>query len=139
MKTLFPTMRVRMKHAAFGLAMLAACLAAALPLSAQARPDASVTLSPAQQYGMALEAQTEEDYPALLRWLRASAGAGHLPAQEMLGVVLLGGPSLYGQKIATDPCEARYWLRQAAANGGSASLPRALAGRPHGQGGVVCP
>ena len=67
------------------------------------------------------------------------AGAGHLPAQEMLGVVLLGGPSLYGQKIATDPCEARYWLRQAAANGGSASLPRALAGRPHGQGGVVCP
>lgn len=123
--------------ASLGFATLA--LAETRPRAAADIPrEAVYALTPAQQYGLALEAQTEQDHAALLYWLRASASAGHLPAQELLGVVLLGGPVLYGDGMSADPCEARHWLGQAALNGSVASMPRALVGRPHGQAPGAC-
>ncbi len=73
--------------------------------------------SAAQIYQMALEARTERNYPAMLTLLREAGEAGDLPAQEMLVGVLLSGPSLYGNSIAANPCEADHWARRAADQG----------------------
>lgn len=66
---------------------------------------------------LALEAQTEKDYRATLRWLRTSAEAGFRPAQEMLGMALLGGPALFGNAVQRQPCEALDWFIRAADQG----------------------
>ena len=75
-----------------------AALVAALALHSSGPAEANGVLSayatPVQQYALALEAQTQGDYPAMLAWLRAAARAGHAPAQRMLGIALLGGPAL---------------------------------------------
>ncbi len=91
-------------------------------------------ISPAQQYALALEAQTLGDYAAMAQWLRAAAGGGHAPAQRMLGVALLGGPALYGPALPADLCEGRLWLLRAARQepAGTADMAYALFGRPRG-------
>jgi TPR repeat protein len=93
----------------------ALCLAAAL--SAAQPPDAGVVLHAEQRFQLALEAQAARDYRAMLEQLRQAAAEDHAEAQEMLGMVLLAGPTLYGAAIRADRCEARQWLLRAAAQG----------------------
>ncbi|CAB3630298.1 MULTISPECIES: SEL1-like repeat protein [Achromobacter] len=88
--------------------------------------------TPAQKYALALEAQTQGDYAAMTQWLRAAASDGHAPAQRMLGIALLGGPTLYGESLRADLCEGRRWLLRAARQDGKGAddVAYALFGRP---------
>ena len=99
-----------------------ACAAAAVAFALTSTPNdagghAAVPLTPEQHFALALEAQTDKDYPAMLRWLRGSAEAGFRPAQEMLGMALLGGPALFGNTVERRPCEALDWFIRAADQG----------------------
>ncbi|WP_241069150.1 sel1 repeat family protein [Achromobacter insuavis] len=111
-----------------------AVLLIALALHSSGRAEANNGLSayatPVQKYALALEAQTQGDYPAMLTWLRAAAREGHAPAQRMLGIALLGGPALYGAGQPADLCEGRLWLLRAASQGGADDVAYALFGRP---------
>ena len=111
-----------------------AALLIALALHSSGRAEAnnglSVYATPVQKYALALEAQTQGDYPAMLTWLRAAAREGHAPAQRMLGIALLGGPALYGAGQPADLCEGRLWLLRAASQGGADDVAYALFGRP---------
>ena len=106
------------------LVLLGLCVVLALARGASLMGDAHAATpgdqaqhSPEQVYQMALEARTERDYPAMLQWLREAGHAGDMRAQELLASVLIGGPSLYGQSIAADPCEASQWAQRSAAQG----------------------
>src|SRR5262245_46115727 len=70
-----------------------------------------------QDYALAIEAQVAGDYAAMMSLLAKSAEAGHVQAQELLGVSLLLGDTLYGGAVQRDPCRARFWLRRASARG----------------------
>ncbi len=113
-----------------GLAVLALALHASG--GAEAKTGLSGPITPAQQYALALEAQTQGDHAAMLAWLRAAARADHEPAQRMLGMVLIGGPALYGPLQTADLCEGRAWLLRAARQkeGPSQDVAYALFGRP---------
>jgi hypothetical protein len=91
------------------------CLMAAL--SAAQPPDPNVVLHTEQRFQLALEAQTARDYRTMLEQLRRAAGEGSAEAQEMLGMVLLAGPTLYGPTVQADRCEARGWMLRAASQG----------------------
>ncbi|BEP36921.1 hypothetical protein GmRootV59_38930 [Variovorax sp. V59] len=93
----------------------ALCLAAAL--SAAQPPDAGVVLHAEQRFQLALEAQAARDYRSMLEQLRQAAAEDHAEAQEMLGMVLLAGSTLYGPAIRADRCEAREWMLRAASQG----------------------
>jgi TPR repeat protein len=93
----------------------ALCLAAAL--SAAQPPDAGVVLHAEQRFQLALEAQAARDYRSMLEQLRQAAAEDNAEAQEMLGMVLLAGSTLYGSAIKADRCEARRWMLRAAAQG----------------------
>lgn len=91
------------------------CLVAAL---ASAKPfDETTDLHAEQRYQLALEAQAGRDYRGMLEQLRQAAAEGHAEAQEMLGMVLLTGPTLYGSAVKADRCEARTWMLRAAGQG----------------------
>ena len=113
-----------------GLALVALALYASGV--AEAQDGLGGPLTPAQQYALALEAQTQGDHGAMLTWLRAAARADHPPAQRMLGMVLIGGPALYGPSLPADLCEGRAWLLRAARQneGPSQDVAFALFGRP---------
>jgi TPR repeat protein len=98
-------------------AWVAATVAIALTSIPAVAGEAAVPLTPEQRFALALEAQTGKDYPAMLRWLRGSAEAGFRPAQEMLGMALLGGPALFGNTVQRQPCEALDWFIRAADQG----------------------
>ncbi|RZL61318.1 MAG: hypothetical protein EOP81_17400 [Variovorax sp.] len=53
----------------------------------------------------------------MLHWLRRAAQAELLPAQEMLGVVLMQGPMPLGTARTAAHCEARDWFHRAATQG----------------------
>jgi len=74
--------------------------------------------TPKQAYSVALEAQTAGDFLAMVGALRTAANAGYLPAQELLGTVLLQGPDLFGPAFWRDACEARVCFKRAAEQGG---------------------
>src|SRR5690606_27249649 len=78
---------------------------------------ANSTISPGQTFQLALEAQTTGDYDRMLALLRSAGNAGHLGAQEMLGMALLVGPTLYGDAVPADRCEAGQWIHRALAQG----------------------
>lgn len=113
-----------------GLAVIALALHASG--GAEAKAGLGGPITPAQQYALALEAQTQGDHGAMLAWLRAAARADHEPAQRMLGMVLIGGPALYGPSLPADLCEGRAWLLRAARQneGPSQDVAYALFGRP---------
>ena len=69
-----------------------------------------MVLSAEQRFQLALEAQSEREYSAMLTQLKAAASLGHVQAHETLGTVLLVGPSVYGRAIRTDRCEALRWF-----------------------------
>jgi TPR repeat protein len=98
-------------------AWVAATVAIALTSIPAVAGEAAALLTPEQRFALALEAQTEKDYRAMLRWLRTSAEAGFRPAQEMLGMALLGGPALFGNAVQRQPCEALDWFIRAADQG----------------------
>ena len=74
-------------------------------------------ISPGQTFQLALEAQTAGHYEQMLRLLRSAGAADHLGAQEMLGMALLVGPTLYGDAVKADRCEAGQWIGRALAQG----------------------
>lgn len=74
-------------------------------------------LTSEQNFQIAMEAQTERDFSKMLDHLRQSAETGNVEAQEMLGMVLLVGPNLYGKTVKVDRCEAGKWMRRAVAQG----------------------
>lgn len=74
-------------------------------------------ISPGQTFQLALEAQTTGHYEEMLTLLRSAATANHLAAQEMLGMALLVGPTLYGDAVKADRCEAGRWIGRALAQG----------------------
>jgi len=86
-------------------------------MSASTSALANGSVSPGQTFQLALEAQTNGHYDEMLTLLRSAAGANHLPAQEMLGMALLVGPTLYGDGVKADRCEAGQWIRRALAQG----------------------
>ena len=99
-------------------AWVAAAVAIALcGMPTAARGEIATPLTPQQRFSLALEAQTEKDYGAMLRWLRTSAEAEFRPAQEMLGMALLAGPALFGDAVRREPCEALDWFIRAADQG----------------------
>ena len=53
---------------------------------------------------------------AIIQFEQAAA-AGHIRAQETLGMMLLLGPSLYGQALRQDPAAARQWFDRASTSG----------------------
>ncbi|KRC78569.1 hypothetical protein ASE30_26055 [Achromobacter sp. Root83] len=122
----------RWRHAGRWPALALIALAVYASGTAEANAGFGGYATPAQQYALALEAQTQGDYAAMLTWLRAAAHAGHVPAQRMLGVVLIGGPALYGPAQRADLCEGRQWLLRAARQnkGQGEDVAHALFGRP---------
>nr|WP_269759370.1 sel1 repeat family protein [Variovorax sp. E3] len=80
---------LRWRIALSGTLCLVAALCAAQP------NDANAELQAEQRFQMALEAQSDRDYRTMLDMLRQAANEGHAQAQEMLGMVLLTGPTLY--------------------------------------------
>ncbi|WPG39226.1 sel1 repeat family protein [Variovorax sp. EBFNA2] len=94
-----------------GALCLVAVIAAAKPF------DVNADLQTEQRYQLALEAQAGRDYRTMLVQLRQAATEGHPEAQEMLGMVLLTGQTLYGSAVKADRCEARNWMRRAAVQG----------------------
>jgi TPR repeat protein len=95
-----------------GVLLLAAAISAAHPSS-----NAGVELQSEQRFQLALEAQAARDYRSMLEQLRQAATEGHAEAQEMLGMVLMTGPALYGTAVKADRCEAGMWMRRAAVQG----------------------
>jgi TPR repeat protein len=109
-------------HASLRIGWRCAWVAATVAIALASMPtgaagNAAVPLTPEQRFALALEAQTAKDYHAMLRWLRTSAEAGFRPAQEMLGMALLGGPALFGNAVQRQPCEALEWFIRAADQG----------------------
>jgi len=100
---------LRWRIALSGTLCRVAALCAAHPAGAEVHAE--------QRYQMALEAQADRDYRTMLELLRQAADEGHAEAQEMLGMVLLTGPTLYGVAVRADRCEARRWMHRAAAQG----------------------
>lgn len=76
-----------------------------------------VVPTPEQNLQLGLEAQTARDYRGMLNFLRTAASQGNVEAQEMLGMALLVGPTLYGPAVKANRCEAGLWLRKAVAQG----------------------
>ncbi|UVH59049.1 sel1 repeat family protein [Variovorax paradoxus] len=95
-----------------GVLLLVAAISAAHPSS-----NAGVELQAEQRFQLALEAQAARDYRSMLEELRQAATEGHAEAQEMLGMVLMTGPALYGTAVKADRCEAGMWMRRAAVQG----------------------
>jgi TPR repeat protein len=118
-----------------GLLCLVAALFAANP------SDASAQIQAEQRFQMALEAQADRDYRGMLELLRQAAEEGNAEAQEMLGMVLLSGPTLYGPAVQADRCEAREWMHRAAVQGSeTAKVQLAFLNRLRGspEGRNVC-
>ncbi|BEP40890.1 MULTISPECIES: sel1 repeat family protein [Variovorax] len=102
---------LRLRVVLSGVLMLAAAISAARPSGAD------IDLQAEQRFQLALEAQAARDYRAMLQHLRDAATDGHAEAQEMLGMVLMTGPALYGTAVKADRCEAGEWMRRAAVQG----------------------
>lgn len=102
---------LRLRVVLSGVLMLAAAISAARPSGA------GIDLQAEQRFQLALEAQAARDYRAMLQHLRDAATDGHAEAQEMLGMVLMTGPALYGSAVKADRCEAGEWMRRAAVQG----------------------
>lgn len=102
---------LRWRIALSGTLCVVAALCAAQP------NDASAQLHAEQRFQLALEAQSDRDYGTMVDMLRQAANEGHAQAQEMLGMVLLTGPTLYGSGVKADRCEARTWMHRATAQG----------------------
>lgn len=93
---------------------LAALAAAASPVHGI---DPALPLTREQAFSLALEADTQRDRAAVLHWLRRAAQADLLPAQEMLGVVLMQSRLPAGEPRLQERCEARDWFHRAALQG----------------------
>ena len=91
-------------------------LFAALAAGAATIP-AGTGLTNEQVFELALEAQSHREYGPMLDHLNEAARRGHVGAQELLGVVLLQGPALFGPEVARDACTPREWLARAAPQG----------------------
>ena len=95
--------------------------------------DANAELQAEQRFQMALEAQSDRDYRTMLDMLRQAANEGHAQAQEMLGMVLLTGPTLYGSAVQADRCEASTWMHRAAAQGSESARAQLVLSEPVAQ------
>jgi hypothetical protein len=73
--------------------------------------------SPDMDFALALEDQSAGKFDEMMPHLLRSAERGFVPAQEMLGIVLLAGETLYGPAVRHDFCGAIKWFRRAHQNG----------------------
>ncbi|WP_432726992.1 sel1 repeat family protein [Variovorax sp. W6] len=103
---------LRLRVLLSGALLLVAAISAARPSGG-----ADIDLQAEQRFQLALEAQAGRDYRAMLEHLRQAATEGHAEAQEMLGMVLMTGSTLYGSAVKADRCEAGVWMRRAAMQG----------------------
>jgi TPR repeat protein len=92
-------------------------LLCATTFAATASATPHIVPTPEQNLQMGLEAQSAREYRTMLNRLRESASHGNVEAQEMLGMALLVGPTLYGPTVKANRCEAGLWLRKAVAQG----------------------
>ncbi len=99
------------------LAFVLSALMGATAASVAAPAAPRIVPTPEQSYQMGMEAQAAREYRAMLSLLRDAAGQGNVEAQEMLGMALLVGPTLYGSAVKANRCEAGLWLRKAVAQG----------------------
>lgn len=110
----YPTKRltrsVRILDRAVPFLLVACCLAPT------AVPAADIAITAEQKYQLALEARTERDYALMMKLLREAAREGDLPAQELLGSMLVGAP-LQAGVVKPSLCEALHWGRESAAQG----------------------
>jgi len=117
-----------------------AALAATGALAGAGGVDPTLPLTREQAFSLALEAETMRDRAAVLHWLRRAASADLMPAQEMLGVVLMHGVLPAGGPAARESCEAREWFNRAAEQGSAIGrmhrdfINRSPAGRRCGRG-----
>lgn len=88
-------------------------------VSGKERDREQVDAPGAINYSRALEDRTNMDFEGTLELLRKAANAGNLEAQELLPVLLLGGPSSLqmGGEGGLKTCEALLWFDRAAAQG----------------------
>jgi TPR repeat protein len=107
----------RTHHQRHHHATLLALVTLATTLALGATPAQAHRTTPEQKFQLAMEAQTHKEFATMLRLLRQAATEGDREAQEMLGLALLIGPTLYGPAVKADRCEATMWLRRAAAQG----------------------
>ena len=99
-----------------------ACAAAAVAFALTSTPNdagghAAVPLTPEQHFALALEAQTDKDYPAMLRWLRGSGGGGVRPPPASAGMARRGGAARGGPTRERRAGEALDWFIRAADQG----------------------
>lgn len=95
---------------------------------------AGADLTNEQLFELALEAQSHREYDRMLERLNDAAQGGHRGAQELLGVVLLQGPELFGPRVPRDTCAAQRWLAKAAMQGSEVGrLQRDLMNRQRAQ------
>lgn len=120
------------------LILAALCLGGAAALAGDEGIDPATPLSREQAFALALEAHTARDRPAVLHWLRIAAADELMPAQEMLGVMLLHVDRTEGALDPREACEARAWFHRAALRGSTIGrmhrdlLHRSPAGRQCG-------
>ena len=66
--------------------------------------------------GLVQFALAPDDYETAVSRLRKSARNGDAEAQRLLGVLLLAGPDFFNTRAELRLCDARQWLRRAAAS-----------------------
>jgi TPR repeat protein len=103
---------------------------AALVVSAALIPNATRA---ADAWSEAIDALGDYNYPKAMPLIRHSAGEGNVRAQEMLGLMMIHGESLYASAVQPDRAEALQWLAKAAAQGSDVAqhLLRSWARRGH--------
>jgi TPR repeat protein len=69
----------------------------------------------------AIEAYECSHYAESVQLLRLAAEDGNLRAQEMLGLMYLYGPTIYGAQVPRDLDQALHWLQRAASAGSAAA------------------
>lgn len=77
----------------------------------------SGSICASETFDRALEAYEQSNYLVARQLLERAAASDHALAQEMLGMMYLYGPALYGDRLQQDRARALHWLAQAAGNG----------------------
>ena len=68
-------------------------------------------------YARAVDEYEVCHYRHAMAELRGAAEAGHGPAAQMLGTMLMLGPALFGDQVARNTAEGLRWLRTSASAG----------------------
>lgn len=103
----------------FGPALAVACV---ITTSTSGSPACA---SGAKAWEEGREALAEYHELRALPLIRQAAEAGHRQAQEVLGLMLLHGHSVFGRHFPLDSTEGRCWIARASSAGSDAACDRA--------------